>query len=454
MKPICVVICNFNKQNYVLGAIESVQNTAGELADIFVVDNASTDDSATLIRQYYPNIRLEVLKENVGGSGGFAHGMRQAQKMGYRYIALLDNDAVVLPNTLVGMMDLLANHNDIGVIGPAICKMDNPEVVQEVGSNVSLKDATFSFHLNFAGESYSSIAMEPVDCDYVPACCLMTKAEIIERVGVFDEDFFLYWDDIDWCVRVKDAGWRVVAQPRLQALHKGGGANATNTLPRYYYWRNKLSFFAKHPVRYPPHQVKHYVQRSLARNITFQHLNAMDELLVAMQRGLQDAATGIGGRYRGGAFPDRGSGKQKLLQVMVPPGVYLLDVSAVTKSDMSAARQHNSLCRFIVSCGQFNVKSHRFVLAPALYETLSKSIRDWPECVNTVPLSESTTAIRLIVVPHLFDVTSTEVAHDELLTDLFWNLLPQTIDGVTALQIATELELARQSVDAFYASEA
>ena len=453
MKPICVVICNFNKKDYVLGAIESVLKTAGDLADILVVDNASIDDSVDMIHQKYPSVRLESLKENIGGSGGFAHGMRQAQKIGYHYIALLDNDAVVLPNTLAGMMNLLANNNDIGVVGPAVCKMDNPEVVQEVGANVSLQDATFNFNLNFAGESYSSITMELMDCDYVPACCLMTKAEIIERVGVFDEGFFIYWDDIDWCVRVKDAGWRVVAQPQLRALHKGGGANATNTLPRYYYWRNKLYFFAKHPVRYPSHQVKHYLQRSLVRNIAFQHLNAMDELLVAMQRGLHDAASGSDGRYQGPAFPERGSGKQKVLQAMVPPGIYLLDMSAVTKSDMSAAKKHNSLCRFIVSCSQFSVESHRFVLDPALYGALSNSILDWPECVYTATLPESSTVIHMVVVPHLFDVTSTEVAHDELLTDLFWNLLPQTINGATALHIATALESAYQSVDAFFAAE-
>lgn len=130
-------------------------------------------------------------------------------------------------------------------------------------------------------------------------------------------------------------------------------------------------------------------------------------------------------------------------------------MSAVTKSDMSAARKHNSLCRFIASCGQFSVESHRFVLELALYKALSKSILDWPESVNnTVPLSESPAAVRLVVVPHLFDVTSTEVAYDEQLTDLLWNLLPQTIDGATALQIATVLESARQSVDAFFATEA
>ncbi len=112
---------------------------------------------------------------------------------------------------------------------------------------------------------------------------------VIEKVGVFDIEFFLYWDDIDWCVRVKDAGWRVVAQPQIQALHKGGGANATNTLPRYYYWRNKLRFFAKHQVRYDPNQFKHFLKRSLVRNVTFQYLSQTTELLVAMQRGLYDA---------------------------------------------------------------------------------------------------------------------------------------------------------------------
>lgn len=451
MKSICVVICNFNKQDFVLGAIESVNNSASEIADILVVDNASTDDSVKLIHQHYPHIILEVLKDNIGGAGGFAYGMRLAQQKGYRYIALLDNDAVVKENTLAGMMDLLANNSDIGVVGPAICKMDDPKVVQEVGANILLHDATFN--RNFAGESYSSIAMGLVDCDYVPACCLMTKAQVIDRIGVFDEEFFLYWDDIDWCLRVKDAGWRVVAQPRLQALHKGGGANATNTLPRYYYWRNKLRFFAKHPVRYPYGQFKHHLQRSLTRNITFQYFCETDELLVAMQRGLQDAASGVTGRYQGAPFPERASGKQKIVKASVPPGVYCLDIKAISKSDISEARKHNSLCRFVVSCGQFDVSTHRFEIDLSLYEALSKSIKCWPETVTIKSLHELPAAVRLVVVPHLFDIASTEVACDELLTDLFWNFIPRTISGATTLKIATELETARESVDKFFARE-
>lgn len=453
MKPICVVICNFNKQDYVLSAIESVRRTAGELADIIVIDNASSDDSVALIHQHYPDVTVEVLKENVGGSGGFAYGMRRAHIVGYSYIALLDNDAVVQFNTLSGMMNLLASCKDIGVVGPAICKMDNQDIVQEVGSNVSLKDATYNSHLNFAGESYASIAMELIDCDYVPACCLMTKVEVIEQVGVFDESFFLYWDDIDWCVRVKDAGWRVVAQPKLRALHKGGGANATNTLPRYYYWRNKLRFFAKHSARYPVQEVSRYLRRSLERTITFQRLNDMPELLVAMQRGLQDAASGFSGRYQGAAFPDRGNGKQQLLRTMITPGMYKLDLSAVTHADMSTARKRNSLCRFIVSCGQFSAESHSFVLNPALYETLSASIHNWPACVQPEQSFELK-GRHLVVVPHLFDLASLEVGDNDVLTDLFWNLLPHTTDGATALQIATTLESVYQSVDAFFSTRA
>lgn len=451
MKPICVVICNFNKKDYVIGAIESVQSTAGELADILVVDNASTDGSVAQIHQRFPYIKVEVLRENIGGSGGFAHGMSQAKEIGYRYIALLDNDAVVKPDTLAKMMDLLENNSSIGVVGPAICKMDAPEIVQEVGANISLHDA--SFNLNFAGESYSSIAKGLIDCDYVPACCLMTKSEVIEKVGVFDVEFFLYWDDIDWCVRVKDAGWRVVAQPQIQALHKGGGANATNTLPRYYYWRNKLRFFAKHQARYDPNQFKHFLKRSLVRNVTFQYLSQTTELLVAMQRGLHDAANAVSGRYQGYEFPERATGKQKMVESMVLPGVYFLDLSAVLNSNISEEKKHNSLCRFVISCGQFSASTHRFEIDQKLYDTLSKSVKDWPKTVTIKSMQELSAAVRLKVVPHLFDITSTVGRCDELLTDLFWNFIPSTISGATALKIATELETAHESVDKFFARE-
>ncbi len=451
MKPICVVICNFNKQDFVLGAIASVQETAADIADILVVDNASTDQSVALIRDQFPDIRLDVLPVNIGGSGGFAHGMREAQQAGYRYVALLDNDAVILPGTLAGMMTCLESQSDIGVVGPAICKMDTPEMVQEVGANVLSEDG--DFHLNYPSERYSTIPVGLVECDYVPACCLMTTGAVIAQVGVFDEHFFLYWDDIDWCVRVKDAGWRVVADPLVCALHKGGGVNATNTIPRYYYWRNKLRFFRKHPQRYPASEICAAITRDLARSVTFQRLNAMDELLVALRQGICDAEAGIWGRYQGDAFPERGNGKRQLLNSMIPPGHYQLDFSAVMNSQMSASRKVNSLCRFITSCSQFAATSHTFsITASALPAELVSRVVDWPaHVVTTLPVA--TECKRLTVVPHLFDAGTLQPAPDEVMTDLFWNLLPQAVSGATCLTVATEIDQLQRQVQHFFAQE-
>lgn len=453
MKPICVVICNFNKQDFVLGAIASVQQTAADIADILVVDNASTDQSVALIQAQFPSIRLDVLPVNIGGSGGFAHGMRAAQQAGYRYIALLDNDAVVLPGTLAGMMSRLEQNAEIGVVGPAMCKMDMPEMVQEVGANVLSEDGTF--HLNFPSERYSAIPAELVECDYVPACCLMTTGPVVAQVGGFDEHFFLYWDDIDWCVRVKDAGWRVVADPQVCALHKGGGVNATNTIPRYYYWRNKLRFFRKHPQRYPAEDICAAITRDLARSVTFQRLNGMDELLVALRQGIHDAEAGIWGRYQGEAFPERGNGKRQLLNSMIPPGHYQLDFSAVMNSQLSASRKVNNLCRFITSCSQFPATTHSFrVASTALPPEVMSRVLAWPAQVSVGGEDAERGAQRLIVVPHLFDEAERKPVDGCVLTDLFWNLIPASVSGLTSLQIATEIAHLQQQLQRFFALEA
>ena len=84
---------------------------------------------------------------------------------------------------------------------------------------------------------------------------------------------------------------------------------------------------------------------------------------------------------------------------------------------------------------------------------MSKSIKDWPKTVTIKSKQELSAAVRLEVVPHLFDITSTVGRCDELLTDLFWNFIPSTISGVTALKIANELETAHESVEKFFARE-
>lgn len=435
MKPICVVICNFNKQDFVLGAIASVQQTAADIADILVVDNASTDQSVALIRDQFPCIRLDVLPVNIGGSGGFAHGMREAQQAGYRYIALLDNDAVVLPGTLAGMMDLLASQDNLGVVGPAICKMDNPDVVQEVGANV-LGDSVY-FELNHARQSYADVSHDMLECDYVPACCLMTRREVIEKIGVFDSEFFLYWDDIDWCTRAKLAGWRVFAAPQFRALHKGGGVASPDLTVRYYLWRNRILFFKKNINLFDKEQVINALSEKVAQYITAQILlgNHPTHIISAVN----DLMRGALGKHSGQRLGDYGCDKVSIIKQNIVPGDYLLSFK-IEENNLSIPL----LGDFTRFCEQLSADGYHFYITD---EMVCDIIKDSRATLNNVTLArEAVPAARQVVNVYAHVLSEKSVEYGSPAVDLYWNCIPSMIEGRVAMQLANIISSTMSSL--------
>ena len=123
--------------------------------------------------------------------------------------------------------------------------MDNPEILQEMGSFI---DFGKNFNVKTPLKSHFDNEELPdvVVCDYVPACCLITTKEVLKKVGSFNTDHFIYWDDMDWCTRVKKAGFEVHAINSSRVFHKMGSNNNTNTFGIYYYHRNRILFFLKY----------------------------------------------------------------------------------------------------------------------------------------------------------------------------------------------------------------
>ena len=243
MNDIAVVICNYNKKEYVKGCVESLLKQTTCTFDIFVVDNASTDGSADEIRKLYGDkVTLICNKENLGGSGGFNTGIKRAMEgREYSYIVLLDNDVVLREDCIENMMRCLADNPKIGILGAKILKMDQPDVIQEYGSFVDF-DA-LRFVLAYANEKDSENLAEITECDYVPACALIARRSLIEEIGLIPEENFIYYDDIFWGIRCKRAGYKVAAYSKAVAWHKGGGALNPTTFAHYYLVRNKTRFF-------------------------------------------------------------------------------------------------------------------------------------------------------------------------------------------------------------------
>lgn len=246
-KDLGIVICNFNKVNYLKGCLESLYKSDFEdlIYDVIVVDNASTDGSPDFIKENYPQIILLENETNTGGSGGFDRGIRYAIQEEYNYVVLLDNDILLEKNTILNLFKYIKENPKAGAVGSKICTMDNPDILQEMGSFIDYENK-FNVYTPLKSHKDDSLLPEVVECDYVPACCMITTKEVLEKVGSFNTEHFIYWDDMDWCTRVKRENYEIYAINSSRVFHKMGAANHTNTFGLYYFERNRIMFFLKY----------------------------------------------------------------------------------------------------------------------------------------------------------------------------------------------------------------
>lgn len=247
MTSLTVVVCNYNKRDYLKHCLDSLKQTDSRhlKMQVLVVDNASGDGSQEMVRQHYSDwVTLVPMTENTGGAGGFSEGMRCALATRSEYIALLDNDILLDCDTLPLLVAYLQHNPAVAVAGAKICTMDAPEILQELGAFIDWERYTVS--TPHKGASDDEKLPTSVNCDYVPACCLVTRHDVVDQIGVFDEAHFIYWDDIDWCQRVKRAGYQIHAVRDARVQHKMGAVHTPTTFSNYYFERNRFRFFANY----------------------------------------------------------------------------------------------------------------------------------------------------------------------------------------------------------------
>jgi hypothetical protein len=246
MKKVGIVICNYNKADKVLECIQCILEQKFTDYDIFVVDNASTDGSAQAIREKYGDkVTLIVNDENLGGSGGFNTGLRQAYAKGYPYLMCVDNDAMLDENAVGNLAAFLDEHDEAGMAASKIYHLEAPDYIQQFGQKIDFEYfCTEVPHLNMLEDGSMP---DYLYVDSVAACSLMVRRTTIEKIGFLPEENFLYWDDTEWCYLCNQAGMKVASVGTSKALHAMGAKKEdVNTFPTYYAWRNWIRFFSKH----------------------------------------------------------------------------------------------------------------------------------------------------------------------------------------------------------------
>ena len=241
-----VGICNFNQAELVGLAVTAVLDQGADVRQVLVVDNASTDASLEVLGAVEdPRLRVIELDENLGGAGGFHHASRTLlAEADLEALALVDSDCLVDPDCLEILGRRLEQGADIA--GPVVFYADRRDVVQEAGGRVDWSHGRLLHRHRGYNETDAGRIGGSAEVDFVASCALLARREVFECIGHFDPEYFIYFDDVDWCARAAQAGFMTVADADARALHHGGSRRKGSHLPTYYAWRNRVRFFVDH----------------------------------------------------------------------------------------------------------------------------------------------------------------------------------------------------------------
>jgi len=237
------VILNWNNAPDTLECLASVARLRYDNGDAVVVDNGSTDGSVAAIRDKYPAVTILENHENLGYAEGNNVGVRFSLESGADYVFILNNDALVSPETLSCLVAAATAHPDAGFLGPKVYHRESPQVIQSVGG---MFNKYWESCYRGMDEVEQGQFEELTNVDFVCGCAVLVSRRAIERIGLLDPRFFLYREDVDWCYRATRAGFKVLYVPAATVWHRSPHIREAE-LPRttYYMARNALLFLAK-----------------------------------------------------------------------------------------------------------------------------------------------------------------------------------------------------------------
>ena len=257
-----IILLNWNSGEITKECINSLLRIDYFNYEIIVVDNGSTDGSLQALKCLFPDVIFIENDKNLGFTGGNNVGMQFALGHEADYVLILNNDTIVERNFLKELIRAAESDPDVGVTTCKIYSYDEPDKLWAAGGGVNkfwLKSYPYG-----AGEFDKGQYDIPCKVEFVSGCCMLVKRRVIETVGMFDERFFAYSEDLDWCIRIIQSGFRMKYVPTSRIWHRygsptvrkntfsdnilpGGSSTQTSTpLHHYFGIRNRLLIVKKH----------------------------------------------------------------------------------------------------------------------------------------------------------------------------------------------------------------
>jgi len=261
---LAVIIVSWNVRDLLCACLRSLfaeLERSGLEGEVWVVDNASSDDSVAMVQACFPQVRLLPLEENLGFAGANNLVLRKIFRIpsdeGWpQYLLFLNPDTTVRPGALRTLVEFMDSHPDVGVAGPQLRYPDGgfqhsafhfPTLAQIFLDFFPLHHRLIHSRLNGRYPRAWYDRGEPFEIDHPLGAAMIVRKEAIQEVGPLDEGFFIYCEEIDWCWRMKRAGWRAYCVPRAVVIHHE--AQSTRQAHGEMFvqlWRSRFRLFRKH----------------------------------------------------------------------------------------------------------------------------------------------------------------------------------------------------------------
>ena len=213
-----IIILTWNGKDDTLECLRSLERQSYPIANVLVVDNASTDGTADAIRSDFPKVDLIVNSVNLRYAGGNNVGIKHALERGAEYVLLLNNDTVVDREFLGHLVRVVEGNRRVGIVGPKIYYYNDRKRIWFAGGKIEWSMGWISHEgiREYDVGQYDTMK----EVDYLTGCCMLVKREVIEAVGMLDESYHIYGEDVDWCIRASRAGYTLLYVPASKVWHK------------------------------------------------------------------------------------------------------------------------------------------------------------------------------------------------------------------------------------------
>lgn len=233
---VVAVVLNWNNYEDSSRCLDSLIGQDYTNLDIILVDNASTDGSGEQLEDAFSDITVVYTEENLGFAGGMNYGIQAALETSPDYIWILNNDSIIPNKTLGELVPILESAPDIGILSPRI--QTESEELWFLQGVINWRRCDVDHHVPERTSNESSL----IPNEYIPMCAALIRSEVFEQVGFLPEDYFMYYEDVEFCIKARQEGYELVTSTTTTITHLGSASSGSDlsALPTYYNFRNRI----------------------------------------------------------------------------------------------------------------------------------------------------------------------------------------------------------------------